>query len=188
MFHLPNKFIHYANPTKNGKRISPCTWLRMWFPNATKRTFPCSYWCEMDGLIYIFLGHNILDSTITFKCPGRLSPSVLTTLPSEHPFVAICRLVNTIYIIWLSDLFFTLYGHVFSCTKSDWFVYFWTIFPLTYLDQVHSSYSHKKDAYMNKIMILITAKNLTFLIIFLIFIIYLKSIFILMLYNYIYIF
>ena len=42
---------------------------------AIKLTIPCSYWCESDYLIQKFTtqSRKLLDSTITFKYPGRLS-------------------------------------------------------------------------------------------------------------------
>ena len=52
---------HYMNPIKNGKHVNVRAWFHMrdcmWFPNATKRTPPCSDWyeCESDGQIYIFM-------------------------------------------------------------------------------------------------------------------------------------
>jgi len=43
--------------------------------SATKRIIPCSNWCESDCWIQKFmtLGHKLLDSTVQFQYPGRLS-------------------------------------------------------------------------------------------------------------------
>jgi len=67
----PNKS---QNPIRLLRVISHVR-LRMHFGNSTKRIAPYSNWCELDGWIQTFTTPDpkIQDSTVWFKCPGRLS-------------------------------------------------------------------------------------------------------------------